>query len=357
MIKVKSPGKLFLAGEYAVVEDSQPAIVFSTDKFVEITLDKAESHDFGTIESYSGEKVKFFRDGKIYLERDDKKFEYVLLALNTVEEYLRDDIKNFDLYDIKITSQLEENGESLGLGSSGAVTVGLVKAVLKYYKQKYDSEDLFKISAIASLRKSFNISCGDLAAIAYKGLIYYKKFKLEQVKEFMAKKTLKETVNMHWSSLRIKKIRDPKQYNFLIGWSGKKASSIDLVGQFKKGAEGKEDLYQAFLEESKACVNDMFEGFLEGNEELIKENIDKNREILLKYSKEFGVEIETDTLKKGIEAVGEDGGSAKASGAGGGDCLIALLDEDIDQKPILEKWEDIPIKKLDIGVYEGVENV
>ena len=47
MISVKAPGKLYIAGEYAVVETGQPAILVALDQFVYVNLEK--SNDLGSI--------------------------------------------------------------------------------------------------------------------------------------------------------------------------------------------------------------------------------------------------------------------------------------------------------------------
>ena len=38
MIEVTTPGKLFIAGEYAVVEPGHPAIIVAVDQFVTVAL-------------------------------------------------------------------------------------------------------------------------------------------------------------------------------------------------------------------------------------------------------------------------------------------------------------------------------
>ncbi len=42
MPTVKAPGKLYIAGEYAVVEPGQPAILIAVDQFVYATISQAK---------------------------------------------------------------------------------------------------------------------------------------------------------------------------------------------------------------------------------------------------------------------------------------------------------------------------
>ena len=41
MIEVSAPGKLYIAGEYAVVEVGHPAIIVDVDQFITVTINQA----------------------------------------------------------------------------------------------------------------------------------------------------------------------------------------------------------------------------------------------------------------------------------------------------------------------------
>ena len=41
MIELSVPGKLFIAGEYAVVEPGHPAIIVAVDQFITVTVEEA----------------------------------------------------------------------------------------------------------------------------------------------------------------------------------------------------------------------------------------------------------------------------------------------------------------------------
>lgn len=42
MIEVSAPGKLYIAGEYAVVEPGHPAIIVAIDQFISISIGPAK---------------------------------------------------------------------------------------------------------------------------------------------------------------------------------------------------------------------------------------------------------------------------------------------------------------------------
>lgn len=47
MIEARAPGKLYIAGEYAVVEPAQPAVLVTVDRYLSIQL--TESSDVGRV--------------------------------------------------------------------------------------------------------------------------------------------------------------------------------------------------------------------------------------------------------------------------------------------------------------------
>lgn len=72
--------------------------------------------------------------------------------------------------------------------------------------------------------------------------------------------------------------------------------------------------------------------------------ITQYRNWMLKFGLWADIEIETDVLKVLIDSANNQGYPAKASGAGGGDCGIALSETKID---LTEVWEPLNIERID----------
>ena len=153
MISVKAPGKLYIAGEYAVVETGQPAILVALDQFVYVNLEK--SNDLGSIISkqYKENSLYWKREGnQIIFDNRDNPFHYILSAINLVEEYAQSLGKKMEFYHLKIDSELDSpDGKKYGLGSSAAVTVATIKALSEFYELNLSKEHLFKLASIAHL--------------------------------------------------------------------------------------------------------------------------------------------------------------------------------------------------------------
>lgn len=88
--------------------------------------------------------------------------------------------------------------------------------------------------------------------------------------------------------------------------------------------------YLKFLDNSKKCVKKMITAFKENDIEEVQNQIRINREILLNMSNDLKIIIETPSLTKFCEITLKYGGYGKSSGAGGGDCGIAIFKEDDD---------------------------
>lgn len=353
MIEVSTPGKLFIAGEYAVVEPGHPAIIVAVDQFVTVTLDSAEN--VGSIQSaqYSSLPVRWTRrNNELVLDIRENPFHYVLAAIRLTEKYAQEQHKELSFYHLKVTSELDNsNGRKYGLGSSGAVTVATVKALGLFYGLELTEEEIFKLSALAHLEVQGNGSCGDIAASCYGGWIAFSTFDHQWVNDQAQKQTLTALLQATWPKLMIQTLTVPKKLRLLIGWTGSPASTSDLVDQVNQSKEVQEKAYQQFLDESKSCVETMITGFQTENITLIQTQIRKNRQLLQQLTSITGVMIETPALKKLCNLAQTCGGAAKSSGAGGGDCGIVLFKQKSGILPLMSSWEKEGITPLPLHVY------
>ena len=69
-ITSKAPGKLFIAGEYAVVEPGQGAIVAAVSRYLTVTIDEATS--VGTLTSTQNPDVivEWTREGELFCAKE-----------------------------------------------------------------------------------------------------------------------------------------------------------------------------------------------------------------------------------------------------------------------------------------------
>lgn len=353
MIEVKTPGKLYIAGEYSVVAPGHKAIAISINKFIYIKIKKSETK--GSVKSYSNIKMIYHRnENGIVVDQMDDRFEYIFSAINIVENYLKSKGYDLDYYDIEVRSELEsQDGLKYGLGSSAAVVVGIVKAVLHYYGYKYEKIELFKLSALASILINHETSCGDIASAVYEGIIKYTSFSRIEILNKYKNSDIQNIIQDKWNHLSIEEIELNPDINILVGWTKSPASSTNLVVKSIRNKKKHLDFYNKFLDESDKCVEEFYKSYLNGDFEGIKNSISKNRNLLLEYSKYFEIEIESKNLTKLIEISTKYGLASKTSGAGGGDCGISIY-SNTDKISFLEKeWEENGIIRLNLDIYGG----
>src|SRR5690606_23432475 len=123
----------------------------------------------------------------------------------------------------------------------------------------------------------------------------------------------------------VEKLSQPKDLNLVVGWTGVPSSTRNLVESVNNKISNNSHVYEKFLNESNNCVKKIISAFKDNNVEEVQRQIQKNRELLIELSKQFNIQIETPKLTKLCDIALKYNGSAKPSGAGGGDCGIAIL--------------------------------
>lgn len=322
---VKTGGKLYIAGEYSVLTPNQSAIIKNIDIFMQAEIKFSEKYSI-----YSD-----MYDYSVTLEEDDENYSLIRETVKTVNKYLQ--LKKVDVkpFDMKITGKMERNGKKYGIGSSGSVTVLTVKAMSKLYSYDISSEEVFKLSAYVLLKRGDNGSMGDIACISYENLVIYTSFDRNLIKEKMKNSSLSEIMNLEWG-YKIEKIHCPEKLEFLVGWTGIPSISGKMI------VEVKNSINSDFLEKSEEIVRNLKNGIEQGNKKIISENVEENSKLL----KMLHEKIYSRKLLELVESAEGLDICAKSSGAGGGDCGIAISFNRNDTEKLLERWESRGIELL-----------
>lgn len=357
LITVKAPGKLYIAGEYAVVETGYPSIIVALNQFVTVEISQSKSYGSIVSKQYRDDSVLWRRQGdQMILDNRDNTFNYIISAIRLTEEYAQALGRPMEFYDLRVNSDLDSpNGKKYGLGSSAAVTVATVKALCQFYKLPLTKSQLFKLSAIAHLDVQGNGSLGDIAASVYGGWIAYWSFDRDWLLAARTQQSLTELVNQPWPSLKITQLTQPDNLRLIIGWTGTPASTSHLVDKVAIQKSRQHQIYAEFLRDSKNCLEDLIQGFKDGSLERIKAGIKRNREILQQLADFTKVAIETPTLKKMCDIAVENTAAAKSSGAGGGDCGIVVIDKQVNVDSMIERWKENGITRLALNVHPVID--
>lgn len=322
--RVQTCGKLYLAGEYAVLTAGQPAII----KAIPIYM----TGEIQTAPGYHLTSDMFEHSANLEPDPDYALIQDTVGVMNTYLLTLGYQIQPFSL---KISGKMERDGKKLGIGSSGSVVILTLKAMAALYELDLESELLFKLASYVLLKRGDNGSMGDLACIVYEDLIYYRSFNRELVRKRMDKVDLQQLLAEDWG-FEIRSIKPRLAMDFLVGWTKQPAISKDLVNQVKSAISG------SFLTGSRMQVDALERALLAGEQPVIQSSLEKASHLLERLSPA----IYTDRLKILKEAAEGLNCVAKSSGAGGGDCGIALSFDAASSKQLIQAWKEAGIELL-----------
>lgn len=352
---VNTPGKLYIAGEYAVLEKEQPAIIVAIDAFLSCKVQRSTILNRGSITS------SLFADKIFNYTRKDpcipgintentfpNQFMYILSAIEVVEALLLE--LNYSIKDYHLTFSsdlISKNGDKYGFGSSGAVTVATIHALLQFYGLSPTAMTLYKLAAIASIKVSNKGSFGDLAASSFKGWILYHSPDRNWLEQSLKDETSVLTLlNTDWPFLKIKPLIIPPTIQLLIGWTQSPVSSDAMVQQYQVQRDTSSPIYHQFLKENQTIVYALAQALQNENWNDIHLQLSKARRLLISITKHWGIPIETPALTQLIEIAKSHQFEAKSSGAGGGDCGIAIGHANLSSQSLLDEWANHGITPL-----------
>ena len=324
MTIVKTCGKLYWAGEYAILEPGQLALI----KAIPIYM---------TAETKASDVYRLYSDMFTYSVdmRPDSSYALIQETVALVEEYLTDQGVDLQPFSLEIRGKMEREGKKFGLGSSGSVIVLVIKAMLAFYERPADREILFKLASAVLLKRGDNGSMGDIACIVSEDLVLYKSFDREKVAQWLEKEDLKTVLARDWG-FSIRSVEAALKFDFLVGWTKEVAVSSHMVKQIKN------NMNASFLQASKEIVANLVKALQVGQEETVIDLLEQASQLLEGLSSD----IYTPSLRQLKDSSRDIKAVAKSSGAGGGDCGIALSFDQNSTTLLKKRWADLGIELL-----------
>ena len=324
MTIVKTCGKLYWAGEYAILEPGQLALI----KAIPIYM---------TAEIKISDAYRLYSDMFTYSVdlRPDSSYALIQETVALVEEYLTAQGVELQPFSIEIRGKMEREGKKFGLGSSGSVVVLVIKAMLAFYGRPVDREVLFKLASAVLLKRGDNGSMGDIACIVSEDLVLYQSFDREKVAHWLEKEDLQPVLDREWG-FSIASVEPALEFDFLVGWTKEVAVSSHMVKQIK------DNMNASFLQASKETVSSLVKALHAGQEDKIIDLLNQASLLLEGLSSD----IYTPSLRQLKNASRDLKAVAKSSGAGGGDCGIALSFDQDSTTLLKKRWADLGIELL-----------
>lgn len=347
--RVAAPGKLFVAGEYAVVTPGQPAILIAVDRYMTVTVTQAQPTDTTAPTA----QLLAHDHGLTAAAKGNFGTDYALAAWLVLDALRSERGLDRIPVDLHFESTLRsENDEKYGLGSSGAATMAVVTAFNELYGLGLTALERIKLGILASIEISPRASGGDLAAGALGGWVYYQAPDRDRLARVLTDNTSVTDAlsGPAWSPMRARRVPTPPDVQVLIGWTGSPAETDQLVSQATNNGNDL-DWDADFLRPSAANVNSLLLALTEQKFPLIHAGIRSARKLLARMAHTTTTLVETPALTALIETAERFAGtSAKTSGAGGGDCGIVLAEPWVNADDMYAAWHEQGIKPLPLTV-------
>ena len=332
VVAARAPGKLFVLGEYAVL-DGCPAVVAAVDRFVTARVQvgapgagvwiEAEGH--GTVRFDAGDPPP-----------EDGPLRFVIAAWRSVaDRWPR--LADRGLR-IELSSTLDDpvTGKT-GLGGSAATVVATVAALHAALDVAADTAGgrlALLDAALAAHRRAQGGtgSGGDVVASLFGGVTLFEP----------RGEAPPVVTRVPW----------PAGAELLAGWSGTAASTTGLVQRYRATAM-QAAARTGFFERTRAAVADFVAGLRGGR--IAIEALNAAGDALDRLGTDLSVPIVTPALRSLVGAARACGAAAKASGAGGGDCAIAVATDAGMATAVRRAWAGAGFAALDLTLFpEGV---
>ena len=324
MTIVKTCGKLYWAGEYAILEPGQLALIKAIPIYMTAEIKASNNYRlYSDMFSYSVDM------------RPDSSYALIQETVALVEEYLIAQGVELQPFSLDIRGKMEREGKKFGLGSSGSVVVLVIKAMLAFYRRPVEREVLFKLASAVLLKRGDNGSMGDIACIVSEDLVLYQSFDREKVTQWLEKEELQVVLARDWG-FSIRSVEPALKFDFLVGWTKEVAVSSHMVKQIKNNMNAN------FLQTSKETVANLVKALQVGQEETVIDLLEQASQLL----EDLSSDIYTPSLRQLKDASIDLKAVAKSSGAGGGDCGIALSFDQDSTTLLKKRWADLGIELL-----------
>ncbi|MEU5524409.1 phosphomevalonate kinase [Streptomyces sp. NPDC047860] len=358
-----APGKLFVVGEYAVLEPGHPAVLVAVDRHVGVTVSAAHGAEV-VIESDlfpQGARLRRGAGGLTWSGAGDdtdagprvlERLGHVVSAIDVVDALLAERGRRPPPVRITITSGLHRDGTKFGLGSSGAVTVATVSAVAAYYGLDLSPDARFRLALLATARRDPRSSGGDLAASVWGGWVAYRAPDRAAVLTLARRGGVEHALREPWPGFSVRRLPPPRGLALEVGWTGEPAATAALTGRLESGEWRGSALQRDFVRRSDTCAEAVIRALERGDDDELLHRIRSARRMLADLDGAVRLGIFTPVLTALCDVAEAVGGAAKPSGAGGGDCGIAFLEaaEASRVSRLRERWEAAGVLPLPIRI-------
>jgi phosphomevalonate kinase len=298
-MRLRAPGKVFLAGEYAVLERGRPALVVGIDRFLEATVTAAPAislqHGDAAWSSGPAPAELRFAARAVQLARPSHGFRLVF------------------------ENELSIAGKKLGLGGSAAATVLAVRAA----RPDLGAEETLSLALAAHwIEQGGSGSGGDVAASCLGGVLRVEgRIPWTSAEEAMA---LPLTELLRARPIDARPIRVPDDLRLLLAFTGESADTRVLVRKVRALASGDGPRWRVCEARITSACEALVHALEAADREGALEAVREGAAAMARLGEAASAAIVTEPLAKACALAAAAGAAAKPSGAGGGDCAVVV---------------------------------
>jgi phosphomevalonate kinase len=342
-LTTSAPGKVFVVGEYAVIL-GRPAVVAAVTRRLACRIRGRPGSGIGSLRR--GDRA--WRLALWESEIADVPPELRFMAAAAAVAVRARGLRGLDI-DIETESAIDSRAAKAGLGGSAAVVAATVAAV-----HALDGDELSEATLASRLIEGVLAhrlaqrggSSADVVAATMGGLLWVEGLDGREwprsVAECMAQISRSRPI-------QARRLTMPEGLALEVGATHRPAQSGPRAARFVWRAGGGDPVAQAWMDGMKAAVEEFAEGCGDGSPARLLAATRAGRRLLARLAPIAGIPIWTPELRLACRAVGGCGAVVKPSGAGGGDCVLAILDARF-REGLREAWAQVGVEPLAVGI-------
>ncbi|MBI4406819.1 hypothetical protein HY571_02805 [Candidatus Micrarchaeota archaeon] len=366
---ISAPGKILWTGGYSILEKGNVGLVSSVDKRVYARASVLPDHNIEIKAPQLGVNVEGkFENGKITLTEDNTNAKFVKTAIETALAYLKAKKKRVKGVSIHTYSDPAfGTGEAKsGLGSSAAVTVASIAAVLKLHgiSPKKNLDLLHKLAQYSHSSSQGKVGSGfDVSASVYGGHEY------SRYSPHLAQEpNVVKAIDAAWDH-STKPLTLPRSFVTVVAnIRGTSASTTEMVAKVKAFKEAQRAEYDRIIKEIDQSAKEANNALAKLNEAVQRgekiqlghprlasfaEHFEKSRNATRELGEKSGAQIEPAPLSAIIlESIKNGAFVCRLPGAGGGDAIAAICLSRRNATKLKRFWAKKGFEVLDLKVTE-----
>jgi len=360
-IEVRVPLKLVVVGEYAVLEDEGVGVACAVDRYLrgwafparDAVSIRARRLPWAPAVVPPPSKAGSLTTGELD-EETRSRYGFALRAAELAYAYVAAvglPVRPLHLELDSADGQLERSGVvcKLGLGTSAATTVAVTALVLASHGVPIDRRAYRNATMRLGLLAHIDVQRGhgsgiDVVASVAGSVVQYRRAKHRWLRQLRDKRTSALLVARGaWPGMRIERLHLPKTARLLVGFTGRSVATPQRLAAYAAWRQNDREGHRRFVAMSRKAAALTRVGLESADPQTLGRGFRIARQGLSALADGTGLPIETPRLAALADLAHEGGAPGKLSGAGGGDCGIAIAFSRKAAERVVELWREAGI--------------